>query len=285
MNQYLKLLRVQQWYKNLVIFLALFFTNNMLNTPLLLKTVYGFISLCMVSSSYYILNDIRDRQEDRNHPEKRKRPIASGEVGVGSAVVISLTLVAASLALAYSLSTVFALFPIALFLSSMAYTLKLKDIAFVDVHMIALNFLIRAVSGAVLIGVTASPWLITTVFFMALFLGVSKRKAEYHLLGKGAVNHKSVYNVYNEKLLNMLIMVITTTLLFNYSLYTFIVHEKPYMMLTIPFATFMIFRYLYFVSTDHVAARKTEYLFKDMQMVLAFFLWMIVSFLIIRAYG
>ena len=216
MNKYLRLLRIQQWYKNLVIFLALFFTNNLSNVELLINTILGFIALCLVSSSYYILNDIRDVDDDKKHPEKKNRPIASGKIGIGTAVIISALLLVLSLLIAYSLSIKFAVFPIILFLLSIAYNVRLKEIAIIDVHMIALNFLLKEISGAVLIEVPASSWLVITIFFMALLLGVSKRLSDMQLLGEDAIKHKKVYGVYNKKLLEMLVVVISSILLFAY---------------------------------------------------------------------
>jgi hypothetical protein len=144
-----------------------------------------------------------------------------------------------------------------------------------------LNFLIRAVSGAILIDVHTSPWMITTIFFMALFLAVGKRKADLGVLDKEAIRHKKVYSIYNERLLDMMLMVITAALLFNYILYTFAVHEEPYpyMMLTIPIFSFMIFRYLYFISINHEIARKTHYIFYDKQMLAGIILWILTSFI------
>ncbi|MDD5111685.1 MAG: UbiA prenyltransferase family protein [Candidatus Altiarchaeota archaeon] len=275
----LRLLRAQQWYKNTVIFLALFFTKNLFTPDLLESSILGFISLCFMSSSYYIINDILDAREDRQHPEKKTRPIAAGTVGVGAAALLSLGLMAASLFIAFSLSAEFALFPIALLASSLAYNFWLRKVAIVDVHVIAFNFLLRAVSGAVLIDVYASPWLVTTVFFMALFLAVGKRRSDLSVL-KDALKHKDVYAVYNERLLDMMIVVITAVLLFTYSLYTFVVHEKPYpyMMLTIPFVSFIIFRYLYFISINHEVSRKTHLVFLDAQMLAGLLLWVAVSY-------
>ena len=281
MRNIIKLLRVQQWYKNLIIFLALFFTKNLFNPELFLKSVLGLASLCFISSSYYIINDILDINEDKEHLEKRRRPIASGRIGVRFGILISITLAVASLAIAYTLSVKFMLFPIALFVSAMAYNLWFRNIAIVDIHFIALNFLIRAVSGAVLIDVHTSPWMITTIFFMALFLAVGKRKADLEVLSKEAVKRKQVYLIYNEQLLNMMLIVITAALLFNYSLYTFAVHEEPYpyMMLTIPIFSFMVFRYLYFISINHEIARKTHYIFLDKQMLAGIILWIATSFI------
>lgn len=278
----IKLLRVQQWYKNLVIFLALFFTKNLFNAELLGETVLGFISLCFISSAYYIVNDIFDISEDREHREKRKRPIASGEVSVRQGIALSIVLAAMALAIAAALSLKFMLFPLALAASSLLYSMWFRRIAIVDIHFIALNFLLRAVSGAVLIDATTSPWLVTTVFFMALFLAVGKRRSDLGMLSREAIRRKKVYEVYNKKLLDMMLIVITAVLLFTYSLYTFLVHEKPYpyMMLTIPAVSFMVFRYLYFISVDHEIARKTHLVFLDKQMLAGLALWIVVSFIV-----
>lgn len=282
MNKYVRLLRVTQWYKNLVIFLAIFFTDNIFHLDLLFETFLGFVSLCLVSSSYYIINDIRDAENDRQHPEKKFRPIASGEISVGSAVVISAGLLASSLSFAVYLGFPFLLFPLLLFASTQAYSFGLKQIALVDIHVIALNFLIRAVSGAVLIGVESSPWLISTVFFLALLLAISKRRVELSLLGGDAVRHKKVYEVYTEKMLDYYLLLVAAILLLNYSLYTFMVHQGGAMMITIPFATFIVFRYMHLSESNHVAARKTQLLFTDKQILTAFILWVLTSFTILH---
>ncbi|MFH1126168.1 MAG: UbiA prenyltransferase family protein, partial [Candidatus Altiarchaeota archaeon] len=275
------LLRTNQWYKNLVIYLALFLTKGIFNWELLLKTTLGFASLCFISSSYYIINDILDLKEDRRHPEKKKRPIAAGEVENGTAFLISVIMMALSLALAYILSLKFMLFPIALMTSSMLYNLWSRKIAILDIHFIAFNFLLRAVSGTVLVDVYPTPWLIITIFFIALFLAVGKRKADLSVLDKGALKERKVYSVYDEKLLDMMIIAITAILMLTYNLYTFLAHNKPYpyMMLTIPVVSFVIFRYLYFISINDEIARDTHKVFRDKQMLVGFLLWIIISYI------
>ncbi|MFH1403328.1 MAG: UbiA prenyltransferase family protein [Candidatus Altiarchaeota archaeon] len=285
MQRYLQMLRAHQWYKNLVIFLALFFTKNIFNHVLLYKTFLGFISLCFISSAYYILNDIKDRDADKKHPEKKTRPIASGRVSVSEGYAVSGLLFISSCVIGYNLSIPFMVFPVILFISSNAYNLGLKDIPFVDVHVIAVNFLIRAVSGAVLINVPTSPWLIMTVFFLALLLGISKRRSELSLLGDDAVKFKRVYEYYTQPLLDMFLVVVSSILLFAYSLYTFQVHNSGYMMLTIPFASFIVFRYLYFASVNHRIARKTQYMFQDKQILIGFLLWILASFYVLYVIG
>ncbi|MFC2162825.1 UbiA prenyltransferase family protein [Candidatus Altiarchaeota archaeon] len=285
MMKYLKLLRIHQWYKNLVVFLALFFTRNIFDPSLVATTVLAFCCLCLTSSSYYILNDIKDAKADKSHPEKKKRPIPSGKVSVNEARVISGILLVASLIIAGSISVYFLAFPILLFLSAQLYNIRLKDIAILDIHMIALNFLIRAVSGAVAINVKASSWLIMTVFFLALLLGIGKRRSELGLLGDHAVKFKVVYEVYSRDLLDKMLIMVASILLFAYSLYTFFVHQDGYMMLTIPFASFIIFRYIHLASVDHKIARKTEYIFTDPQILVAFMLWVLTSFTVLYMLG
>jgi 4-hydroxybenzoate polyprenyltransferase len=270
---FLRLLRVEQWYKNLVVFFALFFTNNLFNPALLPLSVMGFFSLCLLSSSYYVLNDIRDAAADRRHPEKKGRPIASGEVSVASGYALSLVLFVLALAAAYPLHPEFAAYGLLLFSSGLAYNLGLKDVAFVDIHVIAVNFLIRAVAGAAAIQVPASPWLVTTVFFSALLLGVGKRRAELALLGADAVRFKEVYKVYTQQLLDMLLVIVSSILLFSYILYTFFVHSGGAMMVTIPFASFVVFRFLHFTLTNQRSARKAHYLLVDPQVLGCLVLW------------
>ena len=282
MKYFASLIRMPHWYKNIVVFLPLFFTNNLFNVPLLSKTVLGFISLCFVSSAYYIINDIHDAREDRKHPEKKKRPIASGKVSVSTAILLSIVFFAVSTVIAYKLKPSFAFFPVALYLVNILYSYVLRNIALVDVHVISLNFLLKATAGAVLIGVPSSVWLIASVYFIALFLAVSKRLGELTILGKDAVKFKEVYKVYTKTLLERMILIIVSILLFTYIMYTFAAHEKPYMMLTIPFASFMIFRYMYFISVNHKAVRRAEYIFRDSQMVFCFFFWILASFFILR---
>jgi 4-hydroxybenzoate polyprenyltransferase len=285
MDRYFQLLRTRQWYKNLVVFLALFFTKNIFNLGLLYRSCLAFVSLCFMSSSYYILNDIKDAEADRMHPEKKNRPIASGRVSVREGFIVSILLFCASSVIAYNLSSGFLIFPLMLFMSSLAYNLYLKNIAIVDIHMIAVNFLIRAVSGAVVIDVRASPWLVTTVFFLALLLGVGKRRSELILLGEDAVKFKDVYSVYTLPLLDLLLVSVSSILLFAYSLYTFFVHQGGYMMLTIPFASFIVFRYMYFATVNHRIMGKTEYIFSDPQILLGFILWVLTSFYVLYIIG
>lgn len=281
MNKWLGLLRVQQWYKNVVVFLALFFTKNLFNVPLLIETVLGFAALCLTSSAYYVINDVHDAKKDRLHPEKKNRSIASGEVSVKAALALSAILLVSATAFSYAINPLFAFFPMVLYLVNIAYTLYFRDIPIVDVHVISVNFLLKAVAGAVLIKVPPSVWLIASVYFIALFLAAAKRLGDLAFLGDDAAKFKSVYGVYTKELLEKMILIIVSVLLFTYIMYTFKAHEKPYLMLTIPFATFMVFRFLYLVSVNHESIRRVEYVFRDRQILMCLIFWIISSYIIL----
>jgi len=278
MHKYLRLLRVEQWYKNTIIFIPLIFTGQLFKIPAFFLILKGFILLSLTSSSCYIINDIVDREKDLHHPEKKTRPVASGEISVKRAFKISMLLLSLTLIFGFILSKTFFILQVILTLSLLAYTFYLKTKALIDIHVIAFNYLVRAIAGAVLLHVPVSPWLITSIFFLALYLAVGKRRAELMLLKDKAVENRATYKVYTPHLLDILSTVIATTLLFSYILYTFMAHKGkvPYLMLTIPFASFMLFRYLYFISSGHIVARKTHYIFKDRQMMIALAIWFII---------
>ncbi len=283
MNRYVRLLRTHQWYKNMILLLPLIFSYNLFNASYLWSCILGFVSLSLVSSSYYIVNDIFDREYDRSNPEKKKRPVASGEVSVGRAALISTVLFLLSLGLAFYLSPYFALFPVILMALNILYSAALKHIPLVDINVISFNFVLRAISGAVLIGVAASSWMIITIYILALFLAVGKRRGELSMLGKDASKHKEVYEFYDKNFLDALTVIITASLFMSYILYTFMSEHSAYMLLTIPFAGFMIFRYMHFIFSDSRVARKTEYFFRDRQMQAALFLWILLA--IFSLYG
>ncbi len=279
MKKYLKLLRMQQWYKNVVVFIPLFFSLNAMNPYMLMLCAGGFAALSLMSSCYYILNDLKDAEEDRRHPEKRKRPVASGEVSKKAASAVAAALFAASISLSYALNPAFAVFPLLLLLVTMFYTFRLRNVAIVDIHAISVNFLIRTVSGAVLIGVSISPWLVITIFLLALVLASGKRRAELEFLGKHAEKHRPVYRVYTGHLLDAFLMVSVSLLLMSYTLYTFIAHPEGYLVFTLPVATFLLFRYMYFAVSGGREGRSAEHVLRDPQMVAGIAVWVAAVFL------
>ncbi len=282
MNPYLKLMRPEQWYKNSLVFLALVFSVNFFNTSLLVKTLLGFASLSLVSSSYYILNDLKDIALDRAHPEKKHRPLATERVTKRDAIALSGTLLITGLYLAHSLSIPFFLFASALFALSALYSFYLKQIAIVDIHIVAINFLIRAVSGAVLIDAPISPWLVFSMFFVALFLASGKRMSDKIALGSTAKKN-SLYVVYTEDFLRGILYVSGATVIVAYSLYAFLAYPEGYMMASIPVVSFMCFRFMHFAVAGNIAARQAHRLFFDKQLFFAFILWALISFAVLYA--
>ncbi len=275
-------IRVKQWYKNLVIFIPLIFAEKLFDFNSITTVIIGFVSLCLISSTNYILNDITDIKRDREHPEKKNRPVASGKISVKEALIITALLGAASLLIGAAVNSAFVLMPLTLFLLTQTYNLKIKEIPFADVHVIAVNFFIRTTAGSVALNVPISPWLGLTIFLLALFLGTGKRKTEMELLGENAAKHKIVYKKYTKEMLTCMADITATLLIIAYSLYTFLKHPENYdMMITIPFVTFIIFRYLYFIHSNNKIARKTELIFTDKQMMITIAIWLILSIIII----
>lgn len=276
MNPYIKLMRPEQWYKNILVFLAVFFSKNIANINLVESAILGFVSLSLVSSSYYIINDINDAEMDRIHPAKRHRPVAAGTAGKKAAWILSMALFVSGMYVAYTLSFAFAIFPLALFLSSNAYSLYLKKIAIVDVHAVAVNFLLRAVSGTVLVGVRISPWLVFSIFLIALFLAYGKRLGDMVALGTKTNSNNAPQ--YTAEFLRGSLFVLAATVIVAYGLYAFLANPGGYMMLGLPFVSFLCFRFLYFALTGNAAAREAHRMFLDSQSLAAFALWAAISF-------
>ncbi len=276
----INLLRVRQWYKNVVVFAALLLTRNLFHHELLLKTIFGFIILCLVSSANYIFNDLIDYKRDRLHPEKRKRPIASGRITKLEAVLLMLFLFIISLMWAYKLDLLFFKLIILFVIITTLYSLWLKNEVILDVVLISINFVIRAASGAFLIRVVVSPWLILGIFFLAVFLVIGKREADLKVLGKKAYMHKKTLNHYTPRLTQALMIMSTTMLLIVYSLYTFS-SDYPQLVLTIPIATYSLFYYYLLVENKSEIARRSELVFKEPRMLISMLLWLVIVFVLI----
>jgi len=279
----IRLIRVKQWYKNLIIFLPLIFSVNLFNIRFLLLTIIGFISLCAISSSYYIINDIIDREKDKKHPEKRNRPIASGKIKAWQGIILAIISFVIAIVLAINLSLYFTYFVLALFLLTMLYSFFLKNEPFLDILIIAINFVIRAVSGAFVFLIdnkpyaNISPWLILCPFFLSIFLSVGKRESDLKLLGAKAASHKKVLNVYNKDLTRALMLISTTLLIITYSLYVFF-SEFKMLLLTLPVALYIIFRYFYLIESGSKIARHTELIYKDKRIIIAILIMIIIAY-------
>jgi 4-hydroxybenzoate polyprenyltransferase len=273
----IKSMRPRQWTKNVFVFAALVFDKQLLNPESFLRTLAGFILFCLVSSSVYIFNDIADIEADREHPKKRNRPIASGQLSLGAAWIAGILLVVVALVGGYILSLPFTFVVAAYFLLFLAYSKWLKHILIVDVLVLAAGFVLRVDAGVRLIHVERfSPWLYVVMTLLALYLGFGKRRAELALLSDDAANHRKVLKGYTIPLLDQYILIVTGTTIVSYALYTFSAPNVPAnhsMMLTIPFVVYAIFRYLYLIEVEHSGGAPEEILLSDRPFQISMVLW------------
>lgn len=251
-------LRPWQWYKQLVLFVAVLFSGNATDFDIWLRVTTGAVLFSVVAGATYILNDVSDVEEDRNHPTKRYRPIASGQVSVPTALGAGVVLYVLAGALSWHLSpSFFGL--VALYIGqNVAYSYVLKDLLFVDLFAISAGFVIRAIAGVALVGSTLSPWLLLCTFLAALMLAVSKRWGEHTAVDE-PTETRAILNTYTEPLLQFIFGSVATTLLMSYSLYTFFASELM-MMLTIPFAFYAVFRFGHLTFVEAGASRPQEFL-------------------------
>lgn len=271
----ISLIRVRQWYKNLLILLPLFFSGLLLEVNLFYY-VAGFFALSFVSSASYVINDLKDVKEDRNHPEKKFRPLASNKIKKQTAIILASSLLIIGLFSGFLLGLGFFLALVLLFILTQLYIFWLKNIAFLDIILISSNFLIRTLSGAYIAvssknlnqSIQISPWLILCIFFLALFLTASKREADLNLLKNKASLHKKSFEVYTKEMCTTIANTSLTLLLATYSIYLVLVHET-YFLITLPIALFAILRYLYLTKSNNIISRHPEYFYKDKQFLIS----------------
>ena len=275
----LKTMRPRQWVKNFVIFAPLVFDRQLglNNLPAFYRTFAGFIIFCLLSGVVYIINDIADVEADRKHPQKCKRPIASGLLPVPvawGAVIILLLLI---FPISFFLSPNFALVAFTYLLVNLAYSKWIKHIVLLDVMMIALGFLLRVAAGAALITVARfSPWLYVVTGLGALYLGFGKRRAELALLATDANAHRKVLDGYTIPLLDQYITIVSAITIMAYSLYTFSAPNLPendIMMLTIPIVVYGLLRYLYLIQVKHSGGAPEEVFLSDHPMQITVAIW------------
>ena len=272
-------MRPRQWYKNLVIFIGIVFSLNLLNFNLWIDAIGAFAIFCALSGSIYVINDILDVEKDKNHPKKRRRPIASGKLNINYAIFSVILLVAISFSISYLINLLFLVTALTFFILLLVYSLFLKHLIIVDILVISTGFVLRAIAGCLAVGVLVSPWLIICAFLLALFLGIGKRRHELVLLGDNAANHRKILDGYSTEMLDQMTNITTSALIMSYSLYTFFT-GKIFIMLTIPFAFYGLFRYIYLVHAENFGG-EPEMLFKDKGMLLSITLWILLVVLVL----
>ena len=273
----LKAMRLRQWTKNSFVFFGLIFDKQLFHVDAFLKTLEGFFLFCLVSSAVYLFNDIADIEADREHPEKKNRPLASGKLPVGVAVTAAVILALVSISLGYFLAPTFALLVAIYFSVNLLYSNWLKHVPILDVLIVSSGFVLRVGAGVALITVERfSPWLYMITVLFSLYIGFGKRRAEMTLLSEGATSHRKVLDGYTLPLLDQYITIVSGMTIVAYSLYTFSAPNLPdnnSMMLTIPFVVYGIFRYLQLIHTGHAAGAPDEVALKDRPLQITVFLW------------
>lgn len=281
-----KTMRPRQWTKNAVLFAALVFDRQLGITHLEagLRTLGGFVIFCLLSGVVYIINDIADIESDRRHPEKCRRPLASGHLPVAVAASAAVILLVVLFPFSYLLSPAFAVVGMTYFLLNLAYSKGIKHVPLLDVFSIALGFVLRVAAGVALITVAHfSPWLYLVTALGSLYIGFGKRRAELALLADGANAHRRVLEGYTLPLLDQYITIVSSMTIIAYSLYTVLATNLPtnhIMMLTIPFVLYGIFRYLYLIRFTHGGGAPEEVLLSDRPLQISIFLWGVIVILI-----
>jgi 4-hydroxybenzoate polyprenyltransferase len=284
LKQAIKLMRPTQWIKNGFVFMPLIFSSRLFHIEDVIKVFGMCFVFCLASSVTYILNDYFDREHDRVHPLKKNRPLASGAISPTAALIFMAFLIVALLALAAVLQTPVQGFAIVIgyILLHLVYSYWLKDIVIVDVLSISAGFLLRVLGGAVVLGVGVSSWLILCTFSIALFLALGKRRHEVVVLCDDAMCHRPVLENYSVAFLDQLLQVTTTSTFLFYCLYSVRETipggtglEQERMMLTIPFVTYGIFRYLYLIYHREDGGSPTALLLTDPPLLICTILWLI----------
>jgi 4-hydroxybenzoate polyprenyltransferase len=272
----LRELRPKQWTKNLLVLAGLVFSYNLRESGAIWKTFAAFLIFCAVSSASYVINDLADLEQDRRHPRKRLRPIASGAISEGAGWVIAAVLLLVSLPVAWVLSRTFFGVVVVYFAIVQMYSYRLKHVVLLDVFAIAAGFVLRAVAGAVVIPVRLSPWLLLCTMLAALFLALAKRRHELVLLEEGAASHRRILDEYSTLFLDQMIVTVTSATVIAYSIYTFSAGTLPddqSMMLTIPFVLYGLFRYLYLIYQRNEGGSPETLLLRDVPLLITVLLW------------
>ena len=259
----IKALRPRQWVKNGIVFAALVFSQEFRDLNQVLLTVAAAALLCAASSSGYLFNDLRDVENDRLHPDKKHRPIASGALPMWAAWSMMAILLVGSIAGAWFLRPLFALTVTGYLVMTISYSLWVKNLVILDAMFIAGLFIVRAVAGAAAIDVPISPWFLITMMFGALFLGFSKRRAELRLLEEDAAKHRKILAEFARRLLVLLSAGAGATAILSYAMYTFEAAPTPALMVTIPFVVYGIFRYFYLIHHRAEGGAPDVTLFRD----------------------
>jgi 4-hydroxybenzoate polyprenyltransferase len=271
-------LRPEQWTKNLLVLAGVAFGGRLLEPGAVLVAIGTFAIFCALSGAVYLFNDAADREADRNHPLKCRRPIASGQLSSTTAVAAGALLGAGSIAAAFAIGPQLALVAATYLITLVLYSLALKHVVILDALTIAAGFVLRAIAGAVAVDVPIGHWLLVCTTLLALFLALSKRRHELVLLADGATDHRRILEEYSPYLLDQMIGVVTASTLIAYTIYATSADTAARLGttklgLTIPFVLYGIFRYLYLVHQKRGGGSPAAMLLNDWPLLGCVALW------------
>jgi 4-hydroxybenzoate polyprenyltransferase len=285
MKEIIKLFRVSHWAKNVFVFVPLVFSKNLMNKDFLIEVLFAFIFFSIASSLVYVFNDLIDSEKDKLHQIKKFRPIASGKISKNQAVILIFVLVFLSGISFFVLNLQFNLILLGYVLLNISYSLILKKIVIVDILSVSIGFMLRVISGALVIAVPLSSWLILTTLFLSLFLAVAKRRAEF-IIYENENNTRIVLKDYNLKLLDLFLAVSAGGIIISYSLYSVAERTVNYfhtenLVFTTIFVIYGIFRYLYLIHKEKNGENSLEILLKDIPSIINIFIYGIVIYYLI----
>ncbi|MGR6544883.1 decaprenyl-phosphate phosphoribosyltransferase [Paenibacillus tundrae] len=271
----LRLLRPKQWTKNGLLFAALLFSFEEIHTETVLTTILGFILFSLVAGCVYILNDYVDRERDQQHPVKKFRPLASGQVNPTHALLFGALLLIGSVGTAFVVNPIFGVLCIVYFILNVSYSFVLKHLVILDMMTIAAGFVLRAIAGGVLIHVPFTPWFLICTLLLSLFLAIGKRRNELTLLEGNTGSHRKVLDNYSITLLDQFNTIVTTATIISYSLFTFTSDRTIHLMWTIPLVIYGMFRYLYLIHMKNQGGSPDRVLFEDKPILITVILYVI----------
>lgn len=286
MRDYIRLLRPEQWIKNVFLFAGLVFSREFHDLQKVGIAISGFIIFSLLSSAGYIINDVFDKKVDQNITTKKNRPIASGKVKVVNALILSIILIIVALYFSFTIDHQFFLSAAVYLILSLLYSIIFKYLVILDVLAVAIGYVLRSIAGALIINVEISSWLILCTFLLALFIILAKRKSEMLMLGIEAEKHRKVLYHYSIDMLNHMITITISACIVSYCIYTLSpdtinkFHTKN-LILTIPFVIYGMFRYLYIIEKKSGADMPNRALIGDMPIIINLILWGIACILIL----
>lgn len=281
-----QLARPWQWSKNGILFAGLIFSRHLLEPSYLLRSLAAFAVFCLASSAIYVLNDLCDLSRDRLHPRKRERPLPSGRVSRNQAGTLTVVLLLAAIAGGFTLGTPFFTSLGAFVLVNAAYSMKLRSVVILDVMLIAVSFVLRAVAGVMVLRpveatIELSPWLLVCTLFLALFLALGKRRHELTLLEEHATQHRASLGDYSMALLDQMMGVVSAATLIAYAIYTIAPatvskFHSPALVATLPFVAYGIFRYLFLIQARDEGGSPSRVLYRDVPLLTTILAWLAV---------